>query len=69
MAGRSLVPLAVGASLVAAAIEYPISQRYVTVPSTSTAKRMTIAGGMVFASVLVAGWIGRSLTRHEPSRR
>jgi hypothetical protein len=63
MADRSLFPLAVGASLVAAAIEFPISRHYATVPSTSTAKRMAIAGGMAFTSVLAVGWIGRGLTR------
>jgi hypothetical protein len=55
----SAIPLAIGAGLVAAALELPFSLFYKTVPSTTTAKRMVIAGGMVFTSVMVASWIGR----------
>ena len=51
-----LWPVAVGAALLAAAIELPISQYYATVPPTTTVKRMAIASGMTFASVLIAGW-------------
>jgi hypothetical protein len=54
-ASPSLFPLALTAAAVIAAIEYPISQYYSTVPPTTTAKRMAIAGGMAFVAVLVAG--------------
>ncbi len=54
---ESLFPLALTSALVVAAIEYPISQFYGTVPKTSTANRMVIAAGMAFVSVLVAGAI------------
>jgi len=61
MEQKSLVPLALGAAAVVAAIEYPVSQHYATVPSTTTGKRMLIAGAMAFAGVLVAGHLmGRS---------
>lgn len=59
----SLLLIAIGAGLVAAAIEFPISQYYATVPATTTGKRMAIAGGMAIASVLVAGWIARAAER------
>lgn len=55
----SAIPLALGAGLVAAAIELPFSLFYKTVPPTTTVKRMAITGGLVFSSVLVASWIGR----------
>lgn len=54
-ASPSLFPLAATAALVIAAIEYPISQYYATVPPTRTGTRMAIAGGMAFVAVLVAG--------------
>jgi hypothetical protein len=54
-ASPSLFPLALTAAGVIAAIEYPISQYYATVPPTKTATRMVIAGGMAFVAVLVAG--------------
>lgn len=46
--------VAAGAALVVAAIEYPVSQYYQTVPPTNTAKRMAIAAAMAFAGALVA---------------
>lgn len=52
---ESLLPIAVAAALVTAAIELPISQFYATTPRTSTPARMTIAGGMAFVSVLIGG--------------
>ncbi len=52
---ESLFPLALTAAAVIAAIEFPISKFYSTVPATTTAKRMAIAGGMAFVAVLVAG--------------
>ena len=51
----SLFPLALTSAAVIAAIEFPISKFYSTVPATTTAKRMAIAGGMAFVAVLVAG--------------
>jgi hypothetical protein len=50
-----LLPTAVAAAAVTALIEYPISQYYATVPATNTTKRMAIAAGMAFVSVLVGG--------------
>ena len=52
---ESLFPLALATAGVIAAIEYPISQFYATVPPTKTLQRMSIAAGMAFVSVLVAG--------------
>lgn len=46
--------VALGSALVVAAIEYPVSQYYETVPPTHTAKRMAIAGAMAFAGAFVA---------------
>lgn len=46
---RALVAAAVGA-----AIEYPLSQRFPTVPSTGTLPRMAVAGALVFVAVLAA---------------
>ena len=54
-ASPSLFPLALTAAAVIAAIEYPVSQYYATVPPTKTGTRMVIAGGMAFVAVLVAG--------------
>lgn len=51
----SLFPLALTSAAVIAAIEYPISKFYSTVPPTKTAQRMAIAAGMAFVAVLVAG--------------
>lgn len=48
------LPLPVLAGLIAAAFEYPVSQRYATIPETTTAKRMLIAGGMAAAAVYLA---------------
>lgn len=42
------------AGVIAAAIEYPISQKYKTVPHTSTATRMLIAGAMAAGAVYAA---------------
>lgn len=53
--------LAIAAGAVVAAIELPVSQYYATVPPTSTAKRMAIAGGMAVAGVLVGAAILRAL--------
>jgi len=58
-APESLFPLALTAAAVIAAIEFPISKFYSTVPPTKTAQRMAIAAGMAFVSVLVAGAIVR----------
>lgn len=46
--------VAMGAAVVVAAIEYPVSQYYETVPPTNTAKRMAIAGAMAFGGAFVA---------------
>lgn len=51
----SLFPLALATAGVIAAIEFPISKFYATVPPTKTLQRMAIAGGMAFVAVLVAG--------------
>lgn len=40
--------------VVVAAIEFPVSQYYATVPPTNTGKRMAIAGAMAFAGAIVA---------------
>lgn len=56
---ESLFPLAATAAAVIAAIEFPISKFYATVPETKTAQRMAIAAGMAFVAVLVAGAILR----------
>ena len=58
-ASPSLFPLALTAAGVIAAIEFPISKFYATVPPTKTIQRMAIAGGMAFVAVLVAGAILR----------
>lgn len=50
-----LLPTAIAAAAVTALIEFPISQYYATVPATDTKKRMLIAGGMAFVSVLIGG--------------
>jgi hypothetical protein len=55
--GPSLLTIATTAALVTAAIEYPISQYYATVPPTRTGQRMLIAGGMAFISTLIGGAI------------
>ncbi len=60
---ESLFPLALTAAFVVAAIEYPISQFYATVPKSNTSTRMTVAAGMAFVSVLIAGAI---LKNREP---
>lgn len=54
-ASPSLFPLALATAGVIAAIEYPISKYYSTVPPTKTPQRMAIAAGMAFVAVLVAG--------------
>jgi len=46
--------LALGAAAVVAAIEYPVSQYYATVPPTRTPTRMGIAAAMAFAGVFIA---------------
>jgi hypothetical protein len=56
MEQKSIMPLALGAAAVVAAIEYPVSQHYATVPPTDTGKRMAIAAAMAFAGVVVANW-------------
>lgn len=53
------VKIALGAAVIVAAVEYPISQRYKTVPETSTPARMAVAGAMAFAGALVAAKILR----------
>lgn len=53
--GPSLLAIAATAAVVTAAIEYPISQYYATVPATRTGQRMLIAAGMAFVSTLVGG--------------
>lgn len=58
-----LFPLAASAALVTSAIEFPVSQYYATVPPTSTAKRMLIAGAMTFAAVLVGGAAYQAIKR------
>lgn len=45
---------ALKAALVVAALEYPISQYYKTVPPTNTIMRMAIAAAMAYAGVVVA---------------
>jgi hypothetical protein len=57
----SPLPLALTAGLVTAAIEYPISQYYATVPATSTGKRMLIAGAMAGGAALIASLILRKI--------
>jgi hypothetical protein len=52
-----LSKLAIGTALVVAAIEWPVSQHYATVPPTRTAMRMGIAAAMAFAGVMIAGRI------------
>lgn len=54
------VKLALGAAAIVAAVEYPVSQHYKTVPETSTAKRMAIAGSMAFLGAIVAAKVLRS---------
>lgn len=46
--------VALGAAAVVAAIEYPVSQYYQTVPPTNTGKRMFIAASMAFAGAFLA---------------
>ena len=53
--GPSLFTLALASAAVIAAIELPISQYYSTVPESRTPTRMTVAAGMAFVAVLVAG--------------
>jgi hypothetical protein len=48
------IKVALGAAVVVAAIEYPVSQYYQTVPPTHTGKRMLIAASMAFAGAFVA---------------
>jgi hypothetical protein len=55
-----ILPIAAATGLIVAAVEYPISQKYATVPSTSTATRMAIAGSMGFGAALLAGLIVRA---------
>ena len=50
----SKLKVALIAGAVVAAIEYPVSQYYATVPPTTTPKRMLIAGAMAFAGAYVA---------------
>lgn len=45
--------LATYAAGVTAAMEFPISQYYKTVPATSTIKRMGIASSMAFIAVII----------------
>lgn len=52
--------VALGAAAVVAAIEYPVSQYYQTVPPTNTGKRMLIAGAMAFAGAFIAAKALRS---------
>jgi hypothetical protein len=54
---EKLFPLALTSAIVVAAIEYPISQFYGTVPKSNTSTRMIVAAGMAFVAVLVAGAI------------
>ena len=46
--------LPVLAGIIAAAIEYPVAQKYETVPKTQIATRMLIAGAMAAASTYIA---------------
>lgn len=46
--------IALKAALVVAALEYPISRVYKTVPETNTVMRMAVAGAMAYAGVVVA---------------
>lgn len=55
----SALPHALVAAAVGAVIEYPLSQRYPTVPSTGTLPRMAIAGALVFVAVLAANAVVR----------
>ena len=48
------LPLPILAGVIAAAIEYPLSQRYQTIPPTPVATRMLIAGAMVAGAVYAA---------------
>jgi hypothetical protein len=52
--------LALGAAAVVAAIEFPVSQYYATVPPTKTPMRMAIAASMAFVGVMVASKLIRS---------
>lgn len=55
-AGNDSSPLKVAlyAALIVAAIEYPVSQHYATVPPTDTKTRMLIAGAMAFTGAYLA---------------
>lgn len=46
--------LALGAAAVAAAIEYPLGQKYPLATPVSLSTRMAVAGGLAFVGVLVA---------------
>jgi hypothetical protein len=46
--------LALGAAAVAAAIEYPLGQKYPLAQPVDITTRMAVAGGLAFVGVLVA---------------
>lgn len=46
--------LALGAAAVAAAIEYPLGQKFPLATPVSITTRMAVAGGLAFVGVLVA---------------
>jgi hypothetical protein len=48
--------LALGAAAVAAAIEYPLGQKFPLAQPVAITTRMAVAGGLAFASVLVAAY-------------
>lgn len=48
--------LALGAAAVAAAIEYPLSQKYPLAEPVPVGNRMAVAAGLTFVGVIVASW-------------
>lgn len=46
--------LALGAAAVAAAIEYPLGQKFPLATPVAITNRMAVAGGLAFVGVLVA---------------
>ena len=55
-----VVPVALGAALVVAAIDVPLSARYPLATPIPTAQRVAVTAAMTFAAVLVAGYALKS---------
>lgn len=51
---KTTTKLAIGAAAVAAAIEYPLSQKYPLADPVPAPTRMAVAAGLAFVGVLVA---------------